>query len=63
MAAGNTHDDSGHGGHGELATTHVTPHEKQRAEAMRDHIAQQMWESYQNLLCQQEEEGREVDTN
>lgn len=40
---------------GELATTHVTPHEKRRAEETRDHIAWQMWDSYQILLFQQEE--------
>jgi hypothetical protein len=50
--AGNIHRDLG-----ELATTHVTSHEKQMAEETRDHIAQQMWDSYQILLHQREEEG------
>jgi hypothetical protein len=51
---------------GELATTHVTPHEKRRAEALRDDIAQQMWDSYQILLHRREEGGyygNEADTN
>jgi hypothetical protein len=42
---------------GELAETHVSHHEKQRAEALRDQIAQEMWDSYQDLLHRQEGEG------
>lgn len=39
---------------GLLAATHVGRHEKQRAEALRDCIAQAMWDSYQDLLRTQE---------
>lgn len=52
---------------GTLAQGHVTRQEKLRAEALRDRIAQEMWDSYEDLLLRRQEEGNfddeQMDTN
>lgn len=45
--------------YGNLATHHVTPAEKQRASLRRDQIAQSMWEDYQAILREREDEAWE----
>lgn len=67
VAHGEPETDGGVEDFGTLAQGHVTRQEKLRAEALRDRIAQEMWDSYEDLLLRRQEEGNfddeQMDTN